>query len=241
MLVADGTATSTGDLALPLLLATGDAPGVGASDGAPLLAVAAAGAGVAAADIAAAGVVLGDAQGDAVASGDASPSLSPVSSADAVAGGDALGLLQGSSSDAPGVGADLFAIIRNLRPDGAEATYPGPQPQGESGVAVAYGWLRVSHRKLDPERSTAYRPYHPHDKVQKVHPGEVVPVEIQILPTSAIFERGHRLVVEIAADDPMIFFQHDDPRDRIQRGTVTLHTGGAFDARVLLPVIPPGL
>ena len=135
--------------------------------------------------------------------------------------------------------ADLFAIVRNLRRDGTEVTYPGPQPQSESKVAVAYGWLRLSHRKLDPERSTPYRPYHTHDEIQKVHPGEIVPVEIEILPTSAIFERGHRLVVEVGAkDDPIIFFQHDDPRDRIQRGTVTLHTGRAFDAHILLPIIP---
>ena len=135
--------------------------------------------------------------------------------------------------------ADLFAIVRNLRPDGTEVTFPGPQPSDESAVAVAYGWLRLSHRKLDPERSTPYRPYHTHDEIQKVHPGEVVPVEIEILPTSAIFERGHRLVIEVGArDDARSFFQHDDPRDRIERGTVSLHTGGRFDSHVLLPIIP---
>ena len=136
--------------------------------------------------------------------------------------------------------ADLFAVVRNLRPDGSEVTYSGPQPGGDSRVAVAYGWLRLSHRKLDPERSTGYRPYHTHDEIQKVHPGEVVPVEIEILPTSAIFEPGHRLVIEVGAkDDPRSFFQHDDPRDRIERGTVTVHTGGTFDSHVLLPIIPP--
>ena len=35
-----------------------------------------------------------------------------------------------------------------------------------------------------------------------------------------------------------LFFQHDDPRDRIERGTVSLHTGGRFDSHVLLPIIP---
>ena len=135
--------------------------------------------------------------------------------------------------------ADLFAIVRNLRPDGTEVTFPGPQPSDESAVAVAYGWLRLSHRKLDPERSTPYRPYHTHDEIQKVRPGDVVPAEIEILPTSAIFERGHRLVIEVGArDDARSFFQHDDPRDRIERGTVSLHTGGRFDSHVLLPIIP---
>jgi len=135
--------------------------------------------------------------------------------------------------------ADLFVIVRNLRPDGSEVTYPGPQAGGGSTVAVAYGWLRLSHRTLDPVRSTPYRPYHSHAEVRKVRPGEPVPAEIEILPTSAIFERGHRLVIEVAAqDDARSVFQHDDPRDRIQRGTVPLHTGGEFDSHVLLPVIP---
>jgi uncharacterized protein len=135
--------------------------------------------------------------------------------------------------------ADLFAIVRNLRPDGSEVVYPGPQPQGGSTVAVAYGWLRVSHRKLDAARSTPCRPYHTHDEIQKVRPGEPVAVEIEILPTSAVFERGHRLAIEVGAkDDPRSQFQHDDPRDRIQRGACTVHTGGSFDSHLLLPIIP---
>ena len=135
--------------------------------------------------------------------------------------------------------ADLFAVVRNLRPDGTEVVFPGPQPQADSTVAVAYGWLRLSHRKLDPVRSTPFRPYHAHDEIQKVQPGEAVPVEIEILPTSAVFEPGHRLVLEIGAhDDPRSFFQHDDPRDRILRGTCTIHTGGEFDSHLLLPIVP---
>src|SRR5262245_36859064 len=136
--------------------------------------------------------------------------------------------------------ADLFAVVRNLRPDGSEVLYPGPQPSGDSVVAVAYGWLRLSHRKLDPARSTPYRPWHTHDEIQKVQPGEVVPVEIEILPTSALFERGHRIVLDVGAvDDPHTQFQHDDPRDRVCRGACTIHTGGAFDARLLVPIVPP--
>jgi predicted acyl esterase len=135
--------------------------------------------------------------------------------------------------------ADLFAVVRNLRPDGTEVLYPGPQPQGGSSVAVAYGWLRVSHRKLDSARSTPWRPVHTHDELQKVRPGEPVSVEIEILPTSAVFEPGHRLVLEVGAkDDTHIQFQHDDPRDRRTGGTVTVHTGGAFDSHLLVPIVP---
>jgi len=67
-----------------------------------------------------------------------------------------------------------------------------------------------------------------------------VPVEIEIWPTSIVFEQGERLVLEVAAhDDPRIApFLHDDPRDRIVAERITLHTGGRFDSHLLLPRIP---
>ncbi len=134
--------------------------------------------------------------------------------------------------------ADLFAILHNIGPNGEEVTYPG---QNQPAIAAAYGWLRVSHRKLDPQRSTPYRPYHIHDELQKVKPGELVPVEAEILPASIVFQKGHRLILEVASkDDPRILpFTHTDPADRIQSGTNSIHTGGACDSHLLLPVIPP--
>ena len=134
--------------------------------------------------------------------------------------------------------ADLFAIVRKLDARGREVTFQGSIAPG---FPAAYGWLRVSHRKLDPARTKPYRPYHSHDEIQKVAPGEIVPVEIEIWPTSVVLAPGERLVLEVAAhDEPRIApFLHDDPRDRICARAVTLHTGGRFDSHLLLPVIPP--
>jgi hypothetical protein len=133
--------------------------------------------------------------------------------------------------------ADLFVFVRNLDPAGKEITYPG---QNSPAIAAAYGWLRVSHRKLDPKRSTPYRPYHTHDELQKIKPGEVVPVEVEIWPSSTVFSKGHRLVLEVAShDDPRIVpFLHNDPEDRILAGENTIYTGGAYDSHLLAPVIP---
>ena len=69
--------------------------------------------------------------------------------------------------------------------------------------------------------------------------GAVVPLAVEIWPTSIVVERGERLVLEVGAkDDPRSFFQHDDPRDRARTGTNTIHTGGKFDSHLLLPIIP---
>ena len=56
---------------------------------------------------------------------------------------------------------DLFLTIRNIDPDGNDVWEVGQQGQQ---VPVAKGWLRVSHRELDPDLSLPYRPYHAHKR-----------------------------------------------------------------------------
>src|SRR5262249_7957065 len=68
---------------------------------------------------------------------------------------------------------DLFLTLRNFAPDGSEVMETGQQG---SPVPVAKGWLRVSHRELDPELSRPYRPYHRHLRRLYLAPGEVVRV-----------------------------------------------------------------
>lgn len=133
--------------------------------------------------------------------------------------------------------ADLMVRIRHLDASGDEIRYPGALPPD---ISAAYGWLRVSHRKLDPERSTAWRPYLAHDEIQKTAPDEIVPVEVEILPACVVLEPGQQLELEVAAqDDPNLApFTHTDENDRIQTGRVTLHTGGPHDSHLLLPRIP---
>jgi uncharacterized protein len=135
--------------------------------------------------------------------------------------------------------ADLFVVLRDIGPDGEEVTFPGVVPGGNSRVAAAYGWLRASHRKLDPARSTPARPYHAHDEIQKLVPEKPVAVDVEIWPSATVFEPGHRLVLEVrASDDPRHSFPHTDPRDRIQKGQVTLHAGGDLDSHLLVPMVP---
>ena len=65
------------------------------------------------------------------------------------------------------------------------------------------GWLKASHRALDPKRSKPWRPWHPLTRAaqQKVTPGEITEYAIDILATANLFRRGHRICVEIASAD----------------------------------------
>lgn len=136
--------------------------------------------------------------------------------------------------------ADLFVTLRALDPSGTEITFNGANDPKDP---MTVGWLRVSHRKLDPALSTPSRPYHTHDEVQKISPGQVYPVEVEVWPTSMVFPKGYRLAVVVQGQDYVnsITYTHNDPNDRPAAefaGVNTLHTGGSNESYLLMPVIP---
>lgn len=138
--------------------------------------------------------------------------------------------------------ADLFVAIQKLDAQG--------EPVGFTFYAfyengpVALGWLRASHRALDPGRSTPWQPFHPHDREEPVPAGTVVPVEIEIWPSSTRFKAGESLRVVVQGRDVyrdalpnLPFARHEATRNA---GTHILHTGGSCDAHLLVPVIQAG-
>ncbi|TDS83467.1 hypothetical protein EDF78_12423 [Rahnella sp. BIGb0236] len=75
--------------------------------------------------------------------------------------------------------------------------------EGVKGPVVASGLLRVSQRALDPKLSTETEPFHTHTREEKLHAGEIVPVEIGIWPMSMLYHAGEKLVLTIAAHRPI--------------------------------------
>lgn len=108
---------------------------------------------------------------------------------------------------------------------------------------VALGWLRASHRELDPARSTEYFPVHAHRRALKLKPGEIVPLEIEIWPSGTRFEKGEmlRLVVQgsdinqYPKDKAPVYFRHEDT---VNRGRHVIYAGGEYDSYLLVPVVP---
>ena len=152
--------------------------------------------------------------------------------------------------------ADVFLALRVLAPDGDEVTFQG---SNDPRAPVGLGWLRASHRKLDPAKSLPYRPWHTHDEIQQLVPGEAVELDVEIWPTSIVIPAGFRLALAVRGRDyqspgaPLVIpgfaypftgvgpFLHDDPLDRpteIFRGTNTLHFEPGRQPFLLLPVIP---
>jgi uncharacterized protein len=153
--------------------------------------------------------------------------------------------------------ADLFLVLRVLSPNLKEVVFQGAL---DPHTPIAQGWLRASHRKLDPKLSRSYRPYHTHDEAQPLKPGEIYPLDIEIWPTSIVVPAGYRVALSVRGRDYVYPggsggrlsnmkneftgcgpFLHDDPRDRpiaIYGGTTTIHFGSGRDNYVQLPVIP---
>jgi len=122
--------------------------------------------------------------------------------------------------------------VRKIDCDGREIHFYAKDGYREGGVAL--GWLRVSQRHLDAKRSKPWRPFLSHDRSEKVQPGEVVPVEIEILPSSTAFETGESLRLVVSGRDIMEFarFGHDET---VNKGRHRLHAGGAYPSYLLIP------
>jgi hypothetical protein len=134
---------------------------------------------------------------------------------------------------------DLFVALEKI--DRAGYLVPFPFFGNHDDGAVALGWLRVSHRELDPDKSTPYQPYHKHQRELKLEPGEIVPVEIEIWPSSTLFEPGEKLRVVVQGSDIYNYpeeIHSNGHTATVNRGMHMIHTGGNYDSYLLVPVIP---
>jgi predicted acyl esterase len=107
---------------------------------------------------------------------------------------------------------------------------------------VALGWLRASHRALDPMRSTALQPWHPHEREEMLRQGDIVPMDIEFWASSTFFRAGESLRLIVQGHDiyregapNLPFARHENTRNR---GVHVLHCGGDRDAHLLLPIVP---
>ena len=178
--------------------------------------------------------------------------LPPQSQPMEITGPSAIKLFLSSST----TDADVFAVLRVFTPDMKEVVFHGAL---DPHTPIGQGWLRASHRKLDPALTKPYRPYHTHDEKQALKPGQAVELDVEIIPTSIVVPPGYRLALTLRGKDyeypgppgvlsnmkyPMTGcgpFTHTDKKDRPARifdGINTLHISPKKAPYILLPVIP---
>lgn len=152
--------------------------------------------------------------------------------------------------------ADLFLVLRVLDPADNEVTFIG---SNDPRVPVGLGWLRASHRKLDPKLSQPYRPWHTHDEEWPLNPDEPVEIDVEIWPTSIVVPPGYTLALTVRGKDyevdgkdaalpnapypmkgvgPFLHIDKDDRPPAVFDCRNTLHFAAGKQPYLLLPVIP---
>jgi predicted acyl esterase len=128
---------------------------------------------------------------------------------------------------------DLFVVLRKLDSTGREVFFSGFNGYERDGVAK--GWLRASHRELNPSRSTPLRPWHNHIRIQKVRVDEIVSLEVEVWPSATLFEVGTTLQLTIQGRDAARYpaFRH---RMLVNRGVHTILTGGRYGSCLTVPL-----
>ena len=91
---------------------------------------------------------------------------------------------------------DLAVKVEKLSKDGKSL------PDQAGNLIAATGFLRVSMRRLDEQRTTEAEPYYTFTAEQKLKNDEIVPVEIEIWPMGLYFNEGEILQLTVGAYKP---------------------------------------
>jgi predicted acyl esterase len=143
-----------------------------------------------------------------------------------------------------------IAILKDVGPDESiqsarpgENAVPANLPERE----VSRGWLKASHKALDPERSKPWKPWHrlTRDAQQPIVPGEINEYTIEMMSTANLFRRGHRICLEITSLDlptgvggntnvEYIPYHVCSSKTTVHR----VYRDGEHPSHLLLPIIP---
>jgi len=126
---------------------------------------------------------------------------------------------------------DLFVAVKKISPEGEWIpVYVQGHPH-----PGAPGRLRVSLRELDEEKTTEYRPYQTLNNPQKLAEGDVVPVDIDVWPSSRIWHEGEVLRVEVMGYYERFEWYEPFNFSTINKGEHIIYTGGKYDSYLQIP------
>ncbi|HTU57040.1 MAG TPA: CocE/NonD family hydrolase C-terminal non-catalytic domain-containing protein, partial [Polyangiales bacterium] len=108
------------------------------------------------------------------------------------------------------------------------AYFPMPPP----GVP---GRLRASMRELDSANSTDYLPVHKFTSVKKLEQGEIVALDIAMMPTALRWHKGEKLRLTLAG---RYVRGGGLPLTTINKGKHIIHSGGEHPSYLQVPVVP---
>jgi len=130
----------------------------------------------------------------------------------------------------------MFIAVNKLDREGNSVPFNGSV--GSKVDMVTRGYCRVSRRELDPDESTEWHPVQKGASEQKLKAGEIVPIDIELYPSSTFFALGEALQLIIASDEIIPSPPYKKSVD-CNHGQHVTHFGGKYDSYLLVPKIPP--
>ncbi len=112
--------------------------------------------------------------------------------------------------------ADVFLALVKLDAAGEQVGF-AHYGQFEDGP-VALGWLRASHRELDPELSTDHLPVLAHRRALPLVPGEPTRLDVEVWPSGTRFAAGETLLLVVQGTDVMRYPRAPDVRPAHRHG-----------------------
>jgi len=103
---------------------------------------------------------------------------------------------------------------------------------------ITKGWLRASHRALDPNKSTEMEPYHTHTDPQPIEPLKIYRFDISVEPMAHRFKKGNCIRLEIVNGDSAVtdvLWTHYYVPSKI--GADTIHHSAEHPSALILPVM----
>jgi putative CocE/NonD family hydrolase len=133
------------------------------------------------------------------------------------------------------IDTQFIVKLTDQQPQDEAARKSGAQP---GYIPVSKGWLKASHREKDPARSTETRPFYTHTNPQPIEPGKIYQYDIEVLPISYRFKKGHRIRLELAnGDSPSTDGVFSHPYHPSLMGTDTIHHDATHTSCIMLPVV----
>ena len=110
-------------------------------------------------------------------------------------------------------------------------------PEGKKRL-LSNGYLKAKYRAVNEKMSKPYQPIHPRQAGVPVPPGEVVGYDIEMMPISNVFQKGHSMQLIIRNQDDLLSRVGLNGRYRLPFMRTVTHEIHFGDSHLLMPVIP---
>lgn len=118
-------------------------------------------------------------------------------------------------------------------------------PDGDTVTPLTNGLLAATSRAVNTELSRylddqMIQPYHyfTEETTSAINPGEVIKMQVEIFPTSAIIRKGHRLRVSISPSNQAQGVMNYVQQDNSINGVTTIHNSPEHPSSIVLPIVP---